>query len=66
MAAYNYSWHNDNCERSQEHFDASNGYKCFFCKTHNQWAAEVPIKREIIFTYEDGSTLNRVIERKVS
>lgn len=58
MKKYNHEWHNDECVRSQEHLDEANGYRCFYCKTHNQWAAEVPVESHRITTYSygDGTT----------
>lgn len=58
MNKYNQSWHNDKCEHSlnDDHFDPYCGHKKFFCKTHNQWAAILPVETKIIYIYGDGST----------
>lgn len=53
--AYNEQWHNDDCIRSRENLQRSNGYRSFFCLTHGQWAAEIPLKQKVIFTYQDDS-----------
>lgn len=63
MRKYNYPWHNDDCKRSQEYTNPD-GAKRFFCETHNQWAAEMPTKLEMTFTYGDGTTLHKTIEYK--
>lgn len=49
---YNYRWHSDDCVRSQEFF--YKGCKEFFCLTHNQWAAEEPVRTTTIYEYGDG------------
>lgn len=56
MRKYSQEWHNDSCERSLERM-SQNGHKKFFCKTHNQWASEVPVKSEVTHTYGDGTIL---------
>jgi len=56
---YTQAWHTDACERKNERTDTKDGYRRFFCVTHNQWAAEKPISKVITYTYEDGSVLRQ-------
>ncbi len=56
MRRYSFDWHNDQCTRSQEYLDPANGHKRFFCITHGQWAAELPVRKKITYEYGDGQT----------
>lgn len=60
---YNEDWHDDNCVR-MEGYTKKDGIKHFFCKTHNQWAAEYPIETRVTYTYNDGTKQTRIIKRK--
>ena len=51
---YRFDWHNDQCKRTKEYTDR-NGNKVFFCETHHQWTAELPVKKVIEYTYGDGT-----------
>lgn len=60
MAKYNHDWHTDECVRSQEY--VRNGIKRFFCMTHRQWAAEMPVRLEKIYTYADGTQFRETVK----
>lgn len=55
MKLYNQVWHTDACVREQEQIK-NNGRKMFWCKTHGQWAAELPTKVTTIYEYGDGTS----------
>lgn len=61
---YNQEWHDDNCIAAGNpppYFNPETGRIQFFCKTHNQWAAVVPIKEVRTYTYTEAesATLSR-------
>lgn len=60
---YSFPWHNDNCIRDKEHIE-KNGNKRFFCKTHNQWASEIPVRIVTIYHYGDGTIKQTEKENK--
>lgn len=60
---YNYPWHTDACERETQEIER-NGEKCFWCKTHGQWAAEMPVEKIEIFVYADGTRIQRNFRTK--
>lgn len=45
--------HDENCEYEEVHYAPKGVVRKAFCKTHNQWAYEWPVKRTV--TFADGS-----------